>query len=49
MSPPPFGTASAYTDSFPAPPPRQVTISAETCYNLSLFKGGRRDRILAAL
>ncbi|KAK1926500.1 caffeine-induced death protein 2-domain-containing protein [Papiliotrema laurentii] len=38
MVAPPFGTASAYTDSFPAPPPRQLTISAETCFNLSLFK-----------
>lgn len=39
MPVPPFGSASAYTDSFPSPPPRQVTISAETCFNLSLFKG----------
>ncbi|ORY27760.1 caffeine-induced death protein 2-domain-containing protein [Naematelia encephala] len=38
MPAPPFGTASAYTDSFPSPPPRQVTISSETCFNLSLFK-----------
>ncbi|RSH83857.1 hypothetical protein EHS25_005472 [Saitozyma podzolica] len=38
MPAPPFGTASAYSDSFPAPPPKQVTISAETCFNLSVFK-----------
>jgi len=38
MPAPPFGTASAYADSFPAPPPRQVTVSAETCYNLSVFR-----------
>ncbi|CAD6582379.1 MAG: hypothetical protein TREMPRED_003269 [Tremellales sp. Tagirdzhanova-0007] len=38
MPAPPFGTASAYADSFPSPPPRQVTISAETCFNLSLFR-----------
>lgn len=39
MPSPPFGTASAYTDSFPAPPPARVTIAAETCFNLSAFKG----------
>ncbi|KAI9635356.1 caffeine-induced death protein 2-domain-containing protein [Dioszegia hungarica] len=38
MPAPPFGTASAYTDSFPAPPPARVTIAAETCFNLSVFK-----------
>ncbi|WVR04555.1 hypothetical protein IAU60_001562 [Kwoniella sp. DSM 27419] len=38
MAPPPFGTASAYTDSFPAAPPKQVTVTAETCYNLSVFR-----------
>jgi len=46
MPPPPFGTASAYTDSFPSPPPRQVTISAETCYNLSVFRGESVSLIL---
>lgn len=39
MPAPPFGTASAYTDSFPAPPPKQVTVTAETCYNLGVFRG----------
>ncbi|ORX34499.1 caffeine-induced death protein 2-domain-containing protein [Kockovaella imperatae] len=38
MSYPPFGTSSAYNDSFPTPPPRQVTISAETCYQMGAFK-----------
>ncbi|UOH81106.1 hypothetical protein LQV05_003768 [Cryptococcus neoformans] len=38
MPAPPFGTASAYTDSFPAPPPKQVTVTAETCYNLGVFR-----------
>ncbi|WVQ97959.1 hypothetical protein IAU59_005079 [Kwoniella sp. CBS 9459] len=38
MPAPPFGTASAYTDSFPSPPPRQVTVTAETCYNLGVFR-----------
>ncbi|WWD22106.1 hypothetical protein CI109_106595 [Kwoniella shandongensis] len=38
MPAPPFGTASAYTDSFPAPPPKQVTVTAETCFNLSVFR-----------
>lgn len=42
MPAPPFGTASAYTDSFPSPPPRQVTISSETCFNLGVFKGELR-------
>jgi hypothetical protein len=45
MPAPPFGTASAYSDSFPAPPPKQVTISAETCFNLSVFKGERIPRL----
>lgn len=39
MPAPPFGTASAYTDSFPAPPPKQVTVTAETCFNLGVFRG----------
>ncbi|WWC59348.1 uncharacterized protein I303_101900 [Kwoniella dejecticola CBS 10117] len=38
MPAPPFGTASAYTDSFPAAPPKQVTVTAETCFNLSVFR-----------
>ncbi|KAE8538286.1 hypothetical protein D1P53_005628 [Cryptococcus gattii VGV] len=38
MPAPPFGTASAYTDSFPAPPPKQVTVTAETCFNLGVFR-----------
>ncbi|OCF58909.1 hypothetical protein L486_03402 [Kwoniella mangroviensis CBS 10435] len=38
MPAPPFGTASAYTDSFPSSPPRQVTVTAETCFNLSVFR-----------
>ncbi|KAL1408964.1 hypothetical protein Q8F55_005781 [Vanrija albida] len=38
MPAPPFGTASAYTDSFPAPPPRELTVSAETCFNLTVFR-----------
>ncbi|WWC86990.1 uncharacterized protein L201_001871 [Kwoniella dendrophila CBS 6074] len=38
MPAPPFGTASAYTDSFPSPPPKQVTVTAETCFNLSVFR-----------
>ncbi|WVF69916.1 hypothetical protein IAT40_004700 [Kwoniella sp. CBS 6097] len=38
MPAPPFGTASAYTDSFPAPPPKQMTVTAETCYNLGVFR-----------
>ncbi|KAK8846834.1 hypothetical protein IAR55_005922 [Kwoniella newhampshirensis] len=38
MPAPPFGTASAYSDSFPAPPPKQVTVTAETCFNLSVFR-----------
>ncbi|WVW78571.1 hypothetical protein I302_100527 [Kwoniella bestiolae CBS 10118] len=38
MPAPPFGTASAYTDSFPSPPPKQVTVNAETCFNLSVFR-----------
>ena len=42
MPAPPFGTAAAYTDSFPSPPPPRVTISAETCFNLSVFKGTLR-------
>lgn len=36
----PFGSSSAYTDSFPAPPPKQITVNAETCFNLLQFKGG---------
>jgi hypothetical protein len=44
MAPPPFGTASAYTDSFPAPPPRELTINAETCWNLGAFRGKLADR-----
>jgi len=47
-SAPPFGTASAYTDSFPAPPPKALTISAETCFNLSVFKGEPSDEAAAA-
>ncbi|EKD05569.1 hypothetical protein A1Q2_00131 [Trichosporon asahii var. asahii CBS 8904] len=35
----PFGTASAYADSFPAPAPKELTLGAETCFNLSVFKG----------
>lgn len=35
----PFGTSSAYTDSFPAPPPKQITVNVETCFNLLQFKG----------
>jgi hypothetical protein len=35
----PFGTSSAYTDSFPAPPPKQITINAETCFNVLQFRG----------
>ena len=35
----PFGTASAYADSFPSPPPRQMTISSETCFNMNMFRG----------
>jgi hypothetical protein len=48
MPGPPFGTASAYTDSFPSPPPRQMTISSETCFNMNMFRGelGRRVRSL---
>ncbi|TXT10709.1 hypothetical protein VHUM_02214 [Vanrija humicola] len=38
MKGPPFGTASAYTDSFPAAPPRELTVSAETCFNLTVFR-----------
>ncbi|WVQ84163.1 hypothetical protein IAT38_006310 [Cryptococcus sp. DSM 104549] len=38
MSPLPYGTASAYTDSFPAPPPKQVTVTPDTCFNLSVFR-----------
>ncbi|WOO82782.1 Coiled-coil domain-containing protein 58 [Vanrija pseudolonga] len=38
MAGPPFGTASAYSDSFPAPPPRELTVSAETCFNLTVFR-----------
>jgi hypothetical protein len=34
----PFGSASAYADTFLSPP-RQVSVSPTTCYNLSLFKG----------
>ncbi|WVQ74055.1 hypothetical protein IAR50_003638 [Cryptococcus sp. DSM 104548] len=34
----PFGTSSAYTDSFPAPPPKQVTVTADTCFNLGVFR-----------
>lgn len=36
---PPFGTASAYADAFPAPPPKTLTLGAETCFNLSVFRG----------
>lgn len=35
----PFGTASAYADSFPAPAPKELTLGAETCFNLAVFKG----------
>ncbi|EIW68842.1 hypothetical protein TREMEDRAFT_69217 [Tremella mesenterica DSM 1558] len=35
---PPFGSASAYRDTFPSPPPKNVTVQAETCFNLGLFK-----------
>ncbi|WRT64864.1 uncharacterized protein IL334_001800 [Kwoniella shivajii] len=38
MPAPPFGTASAYTDSFPSAPPKQMTVTTETCYNLSVFR-----------
>ncbi|ODO09063.1 hypothetical protein I350_02662 [Cryptococcus amylolentus CBS 6273] len=34
----PFGTPSAYTDSFPAPPPKHVTVTADTCFNLTVFR-----------
>jgi hypothetical protein len=36
---PPFGTASAYADAFPAPPPKTLTLGAETCFNLTVFRG----------
>lgn len=39
MVAPPFGTASAYTDSFPAPLPKALTIAADSCFNLGVFKG----------
>ncbi|KAL7418612.1 hypothetical protein Q5752_007070 [Cryptotrichosporon argae] len=38
MAPSPFGTASAYADAFPAPPPRHLTVDRETCFNLGVFK-----------
>ncbi|CAK9784913.1 hypothetical protein CC85DRAFT_283889 [Cutaneotrichosporon oleaginosum] len=38
MAGPPFGTASAYADAFPAPPPKTLTLGAETCFNLTVFR-----------
>ena len=44
MVAPPFGTASAYTDSFPNAPPNNLTIPAETCFQLNIFKGALHNR-----
>ncbi|KAK4689833.1 hypothetical protein P7C73_g296, partial [Tremellales sp. Uapishka_1] len=51
MPSPPFGTASAYTDSFPYPPPSTITISSETCYNLAMIKQYRKldDQVIIRL
>lgn len=38
----PFGTASAYANTF-LTPPRNVQVTADTCFQLSLFKDLMRE------